>query len=58
MTKVTITKANGTGTLTKQSDGTWSIELNGKQGAAYYTEDQVKAIIAKATATGDKVEVI
>ena len=56
--KVTITKADGSkGTLTKGADGKWSIEINGKTGAtAYYTTEQVAAIIAKARAAGSTVE--
>ena len=54
MNKVTITKATGTGILTKAADGKWDIEINGQQGGSlHYTQDQVDKIIAAARAKGE-----
>ena len=59
MKQVTIKNAKGTGILTRDDNGQWSIEVNGKHGSSlYYTDDQVKSIIAKSQANGDSVEVI
>ena len=59
MKQVTIKNAKGTGILTRDDNGKWSIEVNGKHGSSlYHTDDQVKAIIAKSQANGDSVEVI
>lgn len=59
-TKITITRSNGVGVLTKAQDGKWDITLNGTKapGNYYYDNDQVDRIVAKAIADGAKVEVL
>lgn len=59
MKKVTIEKATGTGILTKDADGKWSVEMNGQKmpGNLHYTDDQVASIISKAQAAGEKITV-
>ena len=59
-TKITITRSNGVGVLTKAADGRWDITLNGTKapGNNYYDNAQVDRIVAKATADGATVEVL
>lgn len=59
-TRITITRSNGVGVLTKSSDGHWDITIDGTRGPAnyYYDDAQVDRIIAKAQADGATVEMI
>ena len=58
-TKITITRSNGVGVLSKAQDGRWDIMLNGTKapGNNYYDDEQVDRIVAQATADGATVEV-
>ena len=59
MSKVTITRGGQVGVLTREADGRWGMAINGAtSGSAYYTDEQVQSIVARAKADGvSKVDV-
>jgi hypothetical protein len=60
MRKITITKPDGIGILTKAKDEEWDICLNGQRLPLnlHYTTEQVEKIVATARAAGHKIEII